>query len=84
MIKVHVIHVSHVIITYILESLSSLTQITPNLHIAINLEKWIIKEHKSEGIHLVDLSLERMILLQFRKYSSYLTSSRLNKSHILQ
>ena len=36
--KVHGIHVSHVIITYEPELLSSLTQITHNLHITINLE----------------------------------------------
>ena len=56
-IKVHVIHKSNVTITYTLESLSSLTYITHNLQVTINLRKNYKKKTnaKSEGTHEVDL-----------------------------
>ena len=40
---VHIVHISHVIITYTLEWLSSLTQITHNLQVIINLRKKQVK-----------------------------------------
>ena len=46
-IKVHVIHTICVIITYTLQSLSSLAQITHNVQVTINFKKKIIKKkHK--------------------------------------
>ena len=49
--EVHIVHISHVIAAYTLESLSPLTQITQNLHVAINFVKKIIfiKKKKKWG-----------------------------------
>ena len=50
-IGVHIVHISRVIITYTLGYLSSLTKITHNLQVIINLRKKTIKmiNEKSEG-----------------------------------
>ena len=65
--EVHVIHISRLIILCTLESLSSLTEITRNLQATIKFKKTGIKkeQHKSQGTHLVDLSLEMATLYQF-------------------
>ena len=51
--EVYIVHISHVIIAYILESLSSLTQITHNLQATVYFKKKDIKKEtqQSEGIH---------------------------------
>ena len=39
--EVHIVHISHVIIAYILESLSTLTQITHNLQATVYFEEHV-------------------------------------------
>ena len=64
--EVHVIHISRVILTYTLESLSSHTYTTCNLHANINVkQKEIKRKQKTEGTHEVDLSMEMETLHQF-------------------
>ena len=48
-IGVHIVHISRVIITYTLESLSSLTQIIHDPQVTY--EKWIKNKQKREGTH---------------------------------
>ena len=58
-------HISHVIITYALESLSSLTRIARNPQVTIIFkEKWLENKQQNEGTHQVHLSLETANLYQ--------------------
>ena len=64
-IGVHVVYTSCVIITYILESLSSLTMITHKIQVAINLKKNILKKKHKKWRH----PLSHNSLLPYKKFS---------------
>ena len=76
-IGVHVVHTSCVVITYTLESLSSLTQITLYMQVTINFKKKDVKKQtqKKWGHPLSSLAIEDGNSTSVYNDSKYLTST---------